>query len=409
MNILTVSFSYFRYNFWSSFFNIIVIAVGMALITIFLILNDQISKKLINDSKNIDGVIGAKGSSLQIALSTIWHVDIPTGNISYKDFDEISKNKLIKKAIPISLGDSFKKYRIVGSNINFFDFYQLKLDSGKLWSDDFQAVIGWQVAKAENLKIGDHFYSSHGLNLNGHLHDNQKFIVSAILQKDNSVIDRLVITSLKTIWNLHHDHNESKNDKHQHQHQSHNHDDCDHDNQITAILLQFKNKISALPFAQTINQNTNMQFASPSLEIVKLFKLVGVGSKSIKLFIFMMIGLSLISLLLVMLNSINQRKYDLAVFRSLGASRKKIFLLIIIESLIISLIASSIGLATGHLMVEILANISSQAENVGLNGFVIVKEIFFIWLIFIIFAILTSLIPAIKAYKIDIKKILTNE
>lgn len=386
-----------------------IMALGIALITILLLFSSQVKNKLANDAKNIDGVVGAKGSALQIALSTVWHVDIPTGNISYQNLEKIIDNKLVKKAVPIALGDSFKKYRIIGTNTDFIDFYQLKISQGQLWQNEMEVVIGFEIANQENLKIGDEFYSSHGLNLGGHEHRDQKFKIVGIFQKTNSVIDQLVVTSLKNIWQLHqtHSHQHSADEKCDH-HESHDSKDFK-DKEITAILLQFKNKISALPFARNINQNTNMQFASPSLEIVKLLKLIGIGSQGMKFFGFIIIALSLFSLLLAMLNSVTQRKYDLAVFRSLGASRKKLFTLIITESIIITLFASIFGLILGHVIVEIIANISSQATNIGLSGFVIVNEVLIMWFIFFTLALLISLIPAIKAYRADIKKTLIHE
>ena len=115
MNNFLISLNHLKYNFQNSISNILMMVISFMLVTIIFISTHQINNKLKNDSKNIDGVIGAKGSALQIALSTIWHVDIPTGNIKYNNFDKFKYHPAIKKAVPIALGDNFKGFRIISS------------------------------------------------------------------------------------------------------------------------------------------------------------------------------------------------------------------------------------------------------------------------------------------------------
>lgn len=418
MNNFTISFSYLKHHAQNSILNILMMAVGIMLITILLLLGHQMQNKLLSDAKNIDGVVGAKGSSLQIALSSVWHVDIPTGNIAYLDFVKLSKNRLVKAAVPIALGDNYHGYRLVGTEHVFFDLYQAKLAEGQIWQDEMQVVIGNIAAKQNGFKVGDEFYSTHGLNLSGHVHKNKKFKIVGILTRTNTVLDRLMITSLESIWDLHEHHEEGdhKHEDEHHDHHSHDekHDDDDrveehHDKAVTAVLLQFRNKVSVLNFANIINQNTNLQFAAPSFEIVKLTELIGVGSSGAKIFGGLLIMLSLASLLIALLNSVNQRKYDLAIFRSLGASRKRIFSLVLLEAFMIAFIGSILGIVFGHLIVEVISQISLKAFEIGLSGFVFVSTIYIFWIGFMILALLIALIPAMKAYKTDIRNILIHE
>ena len=163
-----------------------------------------------------------------------------------------------------------------------------------------------------------------------------------------------------------------------------------------------------MTFPRYINKNTKMQAASPSFEIARLIKLIGVGKDSIMLFGSFLIILSLSSMLIGLLNSVYQRRYDLAIFRTLGASRKKIFLIVIIEGMIIAIIGSLLGLIAGHLAIEIIGNYSIKGAELGLTGFIFLPQIFILWVGILILCLIICLIPAIRAYKTDIKEMLTN-
>ena len=120
--------------------------VGMTIITTSILIN-QISKNTFySNNPNLDAVVGSKGSPLQLVLSSIHHVDIPTGNISYKDAKKIMKHPAIKIGIPISLGDNFQNYRIVGTDKRFLNLYNTSLNTGSIWNKPMQAVIGYNLS-----------------------------------------------------------------------------------------------------------------------------------------------------------------------------------------------------------------------------------------------------------------------
>ncbi|WP_449437467.1 ABC transporter permease [Pedobacter steynii] len=117
----------------SSALNIILIAFGTGILTILLLASKQIGDKLENNSKDIDLVVGAKGSPLQLILSSIYYIDFPTGNIPLKEAQELAKSPFVKKAVPLALGDNYNGVRIVGTDTNFVGIYKLKLKAGKFW------------------------------------------------------------------------------------------------------------------------------------------------------------------------------------------------------------------------------------------------------------------------------------
>lgn len=414
MNLFTISLNYLTSRLQNSILNIIMMASGIMLITILILFGYQTQQRLTADSKGIDAVIGAKGSPLQLVLSSIYHIDIPTGNIDLKSANKIKKHPQIKRTIPISLGDNYKSFRIVGTNPSYIKHFKASFTSGNIWKNNMEAVIGYKVAKNTNLKLGDYFAGSHGLVQGEEIHDDNKYKIVGILNSTKTVLDRLIITSLESVWDIHdhHEHDEEDHKDHHHEHdkEDHRHDN-DHgeeDKEITALLIEYKNRMAAMTFPRYINKNTNMQAASPSFEITRLIKLIGFGKDSVILFGSFLIILSLTSMLIGLLNSVYQRRYDLAIFRTLGASRIKIFLIVIIEGMIISIIGSLIGIISGHLAIEIIGSLTTKGSELGLTGFIFLPEIFILWAVTLSLCLIICIIPAIRAYKTDIKEMLTN-
>ena len=368
--------------------------VGMTIITTSILIN-QISKNTFySNNPNLDAVVGSKGSPLQLVLSSIHHVDIPTGNISYKDAKKIMKHPAIKIGIPISLGDNFQNYRIVGTDKRFLNLYKTSLNSGSIWNKPMQAVIGHNVAKTTQLKIEKFFVGSHGLVDTGDIHSEQPYKVIGILNKTGTVVDNLILTSLESVWNLHsHQNKLEKNIKKL---------------EVTALLLKYKNKTSAFSFPRLINKNTNLQAASPSFEISKLLKLTGAAHNVSNYLSLLIVSLSLIGILFTLLNNINDRKYDLAILRTLGFTRKEIFSLILIEGMAIAFVGSVIGLILGVLCFISIEYLSLFGTNVIIGEFEFVSELLIMWLIVMITSFLTCIIPCTIVYKRNIRSILLN-
>ncbi|MFT4718566.1 MAG: putative ABC transport system permease protein [Rickettsiales bacterium] len=407
MNLFIISAIYLASRLQNSILNIVMMAAGIMLITILLLFGYQTQQRLTADSKGIDGVIGAKGSPLQLVLSTIYHVDIPTGNIDLKTANKIKKHPQIKRVVPISLGDSYKGFRIVGTDPSYIKHFKASFLKGSIWQDSMGAVVGYEAAKNANLKLGDHFFGSHGLAQGGEIHSDESYKVVGILKPTKTVLDRLIITSLASVWDIH-NHQEDKSHEEEHGNYDHEKKEIEEGREITALLIEYKNRVAAITFPRYINKNTNMQAASPSFEIARLIKLIGIGKDSIILFGSFLVTLSLSSMLIGLLNSVYQRRYDLAIFRTLGASRKKVFLIVVTEGMIISIIGSLIGLIVGHLAVEIIGNYSIKGAELGLTGFILLPQIFILWSGILLLCLIICLIPAIRAYKTDIKEMLTH-
>ena len=372
----------------------LLMVLGMTIITVSILVN-QITKDTFNrNNPNLDVVVGAKGSPLQLVLSSIHHIDIPTGNISYKNAKNIIKHPAIKFGVPISLGDNFQNFRIVGTDKKLFKLYNAQLKIGSIWEKPMQAVIGYNVATLTQLKIDKFFVGSHGLIDTGDIHAEQPYKVVGILKRTGTVLDNLIITSLESVWSLHSNQNNVVTN--------------DNNLEVTALLLKYKNKTSAFSFPRLINKNTNMQAASPNLEISKLFKLTGEAYKAINYLSVLIVSLSFIGILFTLLNNISERKYDLAILRTLGFTKEKIFSIILIEGMTISFLGSFIGLMFGGIVYKCIEYFSLLGKNIITGQFEFISELIMVWFIILIISFLACLIPCIKAYKQNIRSTLLN-
>ncbi|MEC8602475.1 MAG: FtsX-like permease family protein [Bacteroidota bacterium] len=413
MNIFKLSIKNIFNRPLSSVLSVILLSLGVSMISLLILINTVLKEQMDNNLKGIDMVVGAKGSPLQLILSSVYHVDSPTGNIPLNEAKAIEKNKMVGNSVPLLYGDNFKGYRIVGTNSNFFELYNLKIKAGDYFNDYFEAVIGSKVAEKLNLNLGDEFVSSHGLRETGETHDDTSFSVTGILEFSNSVADNLILTSPNSIWEIHADHNHSEQIDHddEHDHDEHDHDEHDHDNEreITAMLIKFKSPMNIIQFPRYINEQTNLQSAVPSYEISRLFKLFGFGIDTISLLAYLIIIVSGISIFITLFNSMKDRKYDLALIRTLGGTRIQLTMMLILESLFLTIVGFLMGIFLSRIGLLFISNFIEASFNFSLNNIFIINEEWWLFLISVIIGLVSCLIPSIQVYKMDISKILSNE
>jgi putative ABC transport system permease protein len=395
----------------SSALNIMLVAFGIGILTILLLASTQISDKLENNSKDIDLVVGAKGSPLQMVLSSIYYIDFPTGNIPLKEAMELAHSPFVKRAVPLALGDNYNGVRIVGTDSNFVHVYNLKISEGQMWSKEFETTVGSNVAKEQNLEIGSKFFGAHGLTGNGDVHRAHPYIVTGILKSQGNVTDNLILTNVQSVWEMHEDaDHEHKEDDAKHDAEDHTQIDDEHKNEereLTSLLIQYRSPMSVVMFPRMVNGSTNMQAASPAQESTRLFSLIGVGVDTLQWFAIMIMLIAAISVFINLYNSLKERSYDLAIMRTLGASRAKLFVIILSEGIMLTLAGTLIGIALGHLTLQMIGTYqeSSQAR---LTGLVLLKAEIYLFVAGLAIGIFAAVIPAIQAYRANISKILSK-
>ena len=392
--------------------------LGIAIILVLMILNSQLEENLAKNKRGIDLVVGAKGSPLQLILANVYHIDFPTGNIKLDEAKALTRNRQVKSAIPLALGDNYQGFRIVGTNHDYVKLYEGSLASGGLWKYNLECTIGTNVAMQLGLKIGDEFFGAHGLSDTDLDHDEASYKIVGILEPSNSALDNLILTNIESIWQVH-DHSAEEGEEEA---------DHDHDNEpvlgsayetglpeggpedeITSMLIQYRSAMGAVTMPRMINSNTNMQAASPAFETQRLFSLMGIGVNMIKSFAYIIIVIAGLSIFISLYNALKDRKYDLAIMRSLGASKTKLFVHVIFEGIIITTIGGALGFVLGHGLVEFLTGLYEKSEAIGISGMVLVKGEFYVLLISVGVGVLASILPAFNAYRTDISKVLAQE
>jgi len=358
-----------------------------------------------NNLRGIDMVVGAKGSPLQLILSSVYHIDSPTGNISLKDAENISKNRMVGSSIKILYGDNHKGFRIVGAEKKFIELYKGVINEGTEWNNPYEVLVGSKVYEKLNINLGDNLVSSHGLRETGQSHDEGTFKVVGLLKPSNSVIDQLIITSPESVWDIHDTHNHE--DDHKHEHEDDHENEYD-DREITAMLIKFKSPMNIIQFPRQINENTNLQAAVPSYEISRLFKLFGFGIETLSYLAYLIILVSGFSLFINLFNSMRERKYEMALIRTLGASRFQLSSMITLESLVLTISGFVLGILFSRFGVMFVSSLMEESINYNFSSFKILNEEYWLLGLSILIGIISSLIPAIQVYKMNISKILAD-
>jgi len=460
MNLLQLSWKNLINKPLSMLLSLVLFALGVGLISLLLVLNKQLQDQFDKNLAGIDLVVGAKGSPLQLILSSMYHIDAPTGNMPISGIKAFMNpaHPLIERAIPLSMGDSHQGYRIVGTTHELVDLYKGEIAQGVLWTKDLDVNIGAAVASKLNLKIGDTFFGSHGLIIDENLvHDDApKFKVAGIFKPTGSVLDQLILTNTQSIWKVHDDHDHDHEEEtvtdahagHDHDdheghdhaaHEGHDHDDHeghdhaaheghDHateqqnitpvdrkplieevDKSITSLLIQFRNRnYRTLNMPRQINENTDFQAATPAIEINRLHSMMGTGTDALQTLAYVIIFVSGLSIFIALFSSLKDRKYELALMRVMGSSPSKIFFLIILEGLILAVLGFIIGIVLSHLGMGILSNYMEDAYRYSFTGWELLKEEWYLLAGALAIGFVAAIIPALQASSTDISETLSG-
>ena len=412
MNLIALSWNYIKAKPLNMLLNMLLMGLGISIILVLILLSSQLENNLSKNKRGIDLVVGAKGSPLQLILANVYHIDFPTGNIKLSEAKDLSRNRLIAQTIPLALGDNYRGFRIVGTNHDYVKLYEASIAQGELWKNNLDVVLGAKVAEELKVKIGDRFYGAHGLSVADMDHDEIAYHIVGVLEKNNSVIDNLILTNIESVWAVH-EHEDEHDDTHGLPQIGSAYEtgfpEGDEAAEITSMLVKFRSPMGAVTLPRTINANTNMQAASPAFETQRLFSLLGIGVDLLKAFAGIIIIIAGLSIFISLYNALKDRRYDLAIMRSLGASKTKLFFHVILEGVIITFLGGILGFLLGHGLTEFLAGMYEKSDDIGLTGLVFVNQELLVMLISIGIGVIASLIPAINAYKTDISEVLAKE
>lgn len=335
-----------------TFLTLIGISLGVALIGCVLTLRRETERTFQREAALFDIVVGAKGSPLQLVLSSVYHMDVPTGNVPYALYEKLRANPRIETAIPIGLGDNYKGYRIVGTEPHLFELKEntdgplfFGLQDGRYFKDDFEVVLGQQVAQTTQLKVGDTFAGTHGLvsTPGSEEHGDFPYRVVGILKPTGTAQDRAIFGSLGSVWRIH--------DAEAQEHQSIQGTAAKEPppRETTAVLVRLKARGLRLWVADDVRKNTEGMPAIPVNEILRLYQNVLEPMQRILLTVAgAVVVVACLTVLTTLYQAAERRRRDVAIIRCLGGKRYEVGLLMLLEATLLTLTGIAAGWLLGH-------------------------------------------------------------
>ena len=421
MNVLKLAAAYATRRPLATVLNVLLLAVGVATMAVVILASRALEEKLSREAAGIDLVVGAKGSPLQLVLAGVYHADVPPGNIPLAAIEALRRNPLVRQVIPLALGDSFRGFRIVGTEPSLLAHYGAMLARGKAWAAPMEAVLGSEVARKARLDVGTRFAGSHGLEAGGGEHAAELYRVVGVLAPTHRVIDRLVLTSVESVWEVHEHHAAEPGRSAQSPDRATDADSphstartgADHDatrasgasepeREVTLALVRYASPIAAASLPRTINTQTVMQAASPAYESARLFTVFGVGVDVIRGFALLLIVSAAVGLFVALTQALEERRYDIAIMRVLGAPRTTVVAVLLVESMLLVLAGLVLGLGVAHGLAATLdAWLPAAAAHLG-GEWAWAPDEWGIVGLALAAGIIATLLPAWRAYRLDV-------
>ena len=355
--------------------SLVLLAFGVALVSLLMLSEKQLSDTFDRNIEDIDLVLGAKGSQLQLILANVYHVDAPTGNIRLADAEKVIRHPYIAEGIPLAYGDNYRGYRIVGSTDAYTAHYGGTLAEGRKFEASFEVVVGAKVAEVTGLKVGDEFFSAHGLQDETDVHTDKVFRVVGRLKPSGTVLDQLLHCTVSTIWEVHEGHGEAV---------------APEDREITAVLLKKRNP------------------ALPSIEINRLTQNFGIGMNTLRAIALLIMLISFASIFISVYDNLLARRYELALMRTMGGSRGGLFLLLLLEGGLLSTGGSLLGLVLSRLGLVALAQLVEDKFRYDWGNIGVMPEELVLVGLAIFVGLIAAAIPGISAVRIDTSRTLSE-
>lgn len=369
----------------------LVMALSIATAANVMLLAEGIHGAMVQASKPFPMLMGAKGSLNQLVLNTVFLKDQPVGNFSYTMVHELRSNPNVAQAVPLGYGDNYKGYRIVGTERELLELHGveknaapwLKLEHGKAFSKDYEAVIGAEVAAKTGLKLGDSFTSVHGVvhNVGAKAHDYQKFTVVGILQRAHGPYDSSIIVPMTSIWNMH----------------SHG----DEKQEVTAVVIVPKGYAQSMALASSYSKNHEVQIIFPSKTVIELFSIMGDLQKLLQSFSMIIMALALLIVGSSLYWFITSSRRDQAIMRALGAGESDIMQLYFKLGMTLICIGGLLGLGLGHLLFAGLGAMLQEHTGLYLAGGFLRQELYLLGSVIFCGAV-CSVVPAYLLLRRDV-------
>lgn len=340
-----------------------------------------------------DAVLGARGSSLQLVLNTVFHLESSPGNLPWSDYEDLRKDERVGAAIPIAVGDNYRGYRLVGTLPEFFekaessDGKKFELQSGGRWMDALrrEAVVGSFAAERLRLRVGDTFHPYHGLIFDENNQHSETYVVVGILRPSNTPADRVVWIPLAGIQSMSgHDPKAAQD--------------------ISGVLVKLKSALFGRQLEQLYNKQGNrLTFAWPiGTIVVQLFDKIAWFENVLTLVSYLVAMVAAGSVLASIYNSMNERRREIAILRALGARRSTLFTIIVLEATTIAWLGVVLGLGMYAGLMQVVSQIIRSQTGVVLHPFAFSPVMIWAPACMLVLGAFAGLVPAVKAYRTDV-------
>jgi putative ABC transport system permease protein len=426
--MIGLALAYLRDRPLTTALNVLLLAISVAMLVLLLQLGTQASERFDRDARGIDLVVGAKGSPLQLILSSVFHIDQPTGNIPLSARTLLERDPAVAQVVPLALGDNFRGYRIVGTDAGFGRLYGTKLHEGRAFSAPMEAVIGAEVARATGAGLGQKFIGSHGLGEDedgAQGHDHAPFEVVGIFAPTGGVTDRLILTSVESVWEVHrigvHEH-ESRTGHEDEAGHAHHHEQDEElaaplqaqtgaqglEPEYTALLVTYRSAAGALRIPSMINRQSALQAAVPATETARLLDLVGASIEGIRIFAWLLAATGGLAILVALVGMVRSREGDLALLRVMGANRRQVFGTVMLEGVVTALFGALAGWVGAHALIMLARENFPNIAELGLSPWRVLPAEVALAASVIGIGALAALVPALRVYNLDPARVLAR-
>ncbi len=412
MNTFQIAWGYLWSRKFITSLTILSVALGVALISSVLTLRQETERRFVEEGQAFDAVVGAKGSPLQLVLSAVYYMDTPTGNIKWAEYEKVRNHEWVTAAFPVSMGDSFRNARIVGTIPELFEHTwtspssgevsrPFTLAEGRIFEKPFEAVVGSFAANNTDLRIGDQFVSGHG----GAMHEDTPYTVVGIFEPSGTPNDHAIFCDLESVWlsHPHEDEDDEGDSAHGDEHADHDHADAD-DREVTAVLLNLGSPAWRFKFRDEF-KDAPVMAAIPIMEIQKMFNQFLSTVQTILMAVaYLVVVVSSISIMIGLYMSIQMRRRDLAVMRALGAGAGDIFGAVILEAIFVTVLGVVLGWLLGNGGTWLLSFYLVREYGLSIRSFTLSYEEIRAFAIVVMVGYFAGLIPAVQAYRRDVAK-----
>ncbi|QUV99791.1 ABC transporter permease [Chloracidobacterium sp. MS 40/45] len=416
MHTLTVIYRNLRQRWLSTCMTALSIGLGVALVTAITALRQQTQANFDNVAASYELVVGAKGSPLQLVLNTVFHMDVPVGNLPYSYYRKLKADDRVAYAIPLALGDNYRGFRLVGTEPEYFTLVRLKdgqpvaVAQGRTFAADYEAVIGSVVARETGLALGQNFVARHGVEdtAAAEEHEEAPFTVVGIMRETGTPLDRVIFISLGSVDEIHQESRDKggkslleqlealpaepsgspPEDRPEDRPQDRPQDRDDHDHhhhhrkkpaappvgdtpapaapnqaaagvpgqaidEVTAVIVKLRSPGYLFLMHREINKGKDAQAALPGVEVQKLFAIVGTVDRALLLMSVLVVVVAAVSVLVAIYNSLAERRREVAVLRALGAHRRTVFGWLVWEAAMTAALGGVVGVLMGHALLAV--------------------------------------------------------